>query len=174
MQGEPATSDDRRPRGNPGALVFAVAIVFCSMESVPEWSRFGTNWPFPVYLAIMAVFGAIAGALEVDVLRWAGAASGSLAGMGALQMSAWVLQTTERIPIWALIGAEAVGMLPGVGAYYLIKACMQVSRGEPRAPEPEQPVWMGDTAGRRRRLRIILAVFGVGLIVLVLLANFRR
>jgi hypothetical protein len=117
----------------------------------------------------MIVCGAIAGYWEVP-LRWAGALGGALAGAGSLLVLSVVLEGAQAVPKLGLVAAILVGMLPGVGVYYFLKEMTRIVK---REPEPDGPEWMGDAAGRRRRLYIILAVFGVGLVVLTLLTYLK-
>jgi hypothetical protein len=99
------------------ALVFVLPLVFCSMEMVPGWGLFHLKWPHAAFYTIMAVAGAIAGALAPRN-PIAGAPCGALAGVGALFAQAYVLERVTEIHDALLLLIGSVGMLPGLGLYF--------------------------------------------------------
>src|SRR5207244_12192626 len=90
-------SADSHPMGplqTVGLLLFTFALMFCSMEVVPAWSRFHLDWPPGAYYALMALLGTVAGALFGKNYWLPGAFGGMLAGLGALTAMAFVLEQT--------------------------------------------------------------------------------
>jgi hypothetical protein len=115
---------------NPGATplqttaqaMLGIAILLCGTELVPGWGMLGLGWPPEAHYAIMAAAGAFAGAVTVR-RRYAvpGLIAGAVAGIGALAAVAWYLTFVERTPTELLVVVGAVGALPGIGLYYVLR-----------------------------------------------------
>jgi hypothetical protein len=101
-----------------GTMIFLLPLIFVGMETVPGWGLFKLNWPQETYFLIMGVCGAISGAVLAERHLLA-VPCGTLAGLGALGATAFVLQRVNVINNYALVLVAGVGIMPGFGIYKL-------------------------------------------------------
>ncbi|MDQ7779158.1 MAG: hypothetical protein RDV41_05560 [Planctomycetota bacterium] len=107
-------------RQKAGGYIFAIAVIFCSMEMVPGWGFLKLGWPPLVFYIISGVCGAIGGMLYVRC-PGAGFMAGAVAALGALFATALVLEQVDEVHSIVLVIVGLVGILPGVGLYYLLR-----------------------------------------------------
>jgi hypothetical protein len=151
-----------------GAILFSAAVLLCFFGKGVAKGPQDDGFVYLLY-AIVVVCGAIAGSWETH-LRWAGAIGGVVAGVcmvGALE----VLTEVRVIHRAIFLAVLAAGLLPGFIVYSLLKEIDRIVKREPR-PIQDEPTWMGDARGRRRRMIIITVVFTVLIAGMVLLSIF--
>jgi hypothetical protein len=124
-----------------GAVIYSAGTLLCVLEIVP-------GLPRPFYYAIMVACGAVAGSLEFP-LRWAGAVSGAVAGVGSLLAISTLLARTGGVPKWIALVVILAGMLPGAGLYCVLADLVRMKKGISLSKEERD---------RRVRLGIIIAV----------------
>jgi hypothetical protein len=128
-----------------GILLFTFALIFCSMEVVPAWSRFRLGWAPSAYYALMALLGMVAGALFGKNYWLPGAFGGMLAGLGALAAMAFVLERTTYTNNLIFVIVAGVGSLPGLAVGFGLKALQDLLL------PPYTPSLRDDDALPRRR-----------------------
>ena len=131
-----------------GILLFTFALIFCSMEMVPAWSRFRLDWSPSAYYALMSLLGMAAGALFGGKYFLPGAFGGMLAGLGALGAMAFVLERSRYTNNLIFVLVAGVGSLPGLGVGFVLRA-LQDYLVPPYTPSLRDD----DALPRRRRPR---------------------
>lgn len=113
-----------------GGLIFGLSIAACGLEMVPRWAVFHLGWPSAVFVAIMAVSGAVSGFLLGAGHRLAGTLGGLVAGPGSLLAIAFVLERTTWTHTVILMAVAAIGALPGLAVYHALAAIERVMPGQ--------------------------------------------
>ncbi len=142
---------DTNPRFNAlqttGLIVFTFALIFCSMEVVPEWSRFRLDWPAGRYYALMALVGGLAGMLVGWQYFVPGFFGGLLAGLGGLGAMAFFIERSTYTNNYIFVLVAGLGCLPGVGVGFGLRFLQDL------LIPPYTPSRRGEAALPRRRRR---------------------
>jgi hypothetical protein len=128
-----------------GILLFTFALLFCSTESVPAWSRYHLDWPPGAYYALMSLLGMVAGGLFGGKYFLPGAFGGMLAGLGALGAMAFVLERSTYTNNLIFVLVAGVGSLPGLAVGFVLRAVQDY------LIPPYTPSLRDDDARPRRR-----------------------
>ena len=122
-------------RGRPvGWLVLAAAVAGCGLLLIARWGAGDPAW-LPIVYVVLAALGGAAGGRMASRRPEAGAAGGAIAGAGSLAAMATALDRSIGDPLLAIFAGLA-GLLPGLGAYYLLR---RLARSKPVA-RPAPPV----------------------------------
>ncbi|MBY0524060.1 MAG: hypothetical protein K2R98_11710 [Gemmataceae bacterium] len=113
-----------RQMGIWGFFVLAVLLLFGRHQVTPgrEWVHL--DWPAGVYYGLITAAGAVAGFLGGE-RRWLASTAGAVAAVGAFAAVAVILHNVPQLPlvdrlwIWVNVIALAVGLVPGVGLYWV-------------------------------------------------------
>jgi hypothetical protein len=125
--------------------VFGLSIIFCSFESVDGWEIFHVGWPQWAYFAIVLVTGTLAGAAYGKRYWLPGALGGAVAGVGALFAIGLPLRVLPLVNRSLLLLFAAVGCLPGVGFFWLLRM-LQDRIPERIERKPSQPTGIPESA----------------------------
>jgi hypothetical protein len=151
-------------------MVSSSVILWCAKEMTPAWATFQLAWPPAIFYMVGGLSGALWGGFLAKYY-WPGILGGALGGVGAL------VAVTSGFPVPHPFSRDGIilaliGSLPGLGLNFVLQEIVDARRRDTDPSKQQEPEWMGDAAGRKRRLRIILAVF-LGLVVVAVLLRMR-